>query len=278
MTFPLWLPPVVRAVATALLVLSASVLANRLGPFWGGLVASLPVSAGPTYVFLALDHDPGFVSASALTSAATNGATGAFLIVYGLLARRGLVPGLAGAIAAWLAAAVVVAHTAWTPATALLLNVVMTVAGCFILPAASLARASEPGTSTRSRGEQVFRAVVVALFVSAVVFGSRWLDPAVTGVVALFPVTFLSLFVLVHPRQGAAACAAMAASSLRAMFGFGLMLLVLHLSIAPLGIVAALAVGLLTALAWSGGLLLRAERQRSASGRIGRATAQDGGP
>jgi hypothetical protein len=94
-----------------------------------------------------------------------------------------------------------------------------------------------------------------------VVFGSRWLPPAITGAAALFPVTFLSLFVLVHPRQGAVAGTAMAASSLRAMFGFGLALLVLHLAIAPLGLVAALSIGLLTALAWSGALLVRAQRR-----------------
>jgi hypothetical protein len=261
MMVPLWLPPVVRAVLTALLVLSASVLANRLGPFWGGLVASLPVSAGPTYVFLAIDHDPGFIATSALASAATNAATGAFLIVYGVLTRRGLVVSLAAAVATWLAAAVGIAQVTWTPATALLLNIVVSGAGCALLPMASLAATRDPDTAPRARREPIVRAVVVALFVSAVVFGSRWLDPAVTGIVALFPVTFLSLFVLVQPRHGAAAGTTLAASSLRAMFGFGLMLLVLHLAIAPLGVVAALAVALLTALAWSGGLLLWAERR-----------------
>lgn len=262
MLVPLWLPPVVRAVLTALLVLSASVLANRLGPFWGGLVASLPVSAGPTYVFLALDHDPGFVATSALASAATNAATGLFLIAYGALARRGLVVGLGAAAAVWLAAALAIAQVVWSPATVLLVNLVVFGAGSALMPAAAIAAPPGSGEAARSRGDQIVRAVVVALFVSAVVFGSRWLDPAVTGIVALFPVTFLSLFVLVQPRQGAAACAAMAASSLRAMFGFGLMLLVLHLAIAPLGVLAALAVALLTALAWSGGLLLLAERRR----------------
>ena len=262
MLVPLWLPPVVRAVLTALLVLTASVLANRLGPFWGGLVASLPVSAGPTYVFLALDHDPGFVATSALASAATNAATGLFLIVYGVLAQRGLVLSLAAAAAAWLAAAVVIAQVAWTPTTVMLVNVAVSSAGAVILPAAALAAPPGVREAPRSRDTEIFRAVMVALFVSAVVFGSRWLDPAVTGIVALFPVTFLSLFVLVHPRQGAAACAAMAASSLRAMFGFGLMLLVLHLAIAPLGVAAALCLALLTALVWSAALLVAAERRR----------------
>jgi hypothetical protein len=262
MTVPLWLPPVVRAVLTALLVLSASVLANRLGPFWGGLIASLPVSAGPTYVFLAIDHDPGFVATSALASAATNAATGCFLIAYGVLTRRGLAVGLAAAAAVWLMAAFAIAHVAWTPATALLLNLAVSGVGCVVLPAASLGTTPASGDAARARGEPIVRAVVVALFVSAVVFGSRWLDPAVTGIVALFPVTFLSLFVLVHPRQGAAAGTAMAASSLRAMFGFGLMLLVLHRAIAPLGVGAALGLALVTALAWSGGLLLWAGRRR----------------
>ena len=36
----------------------------------------LPVSAGPAYVFLALDHDPQFISQSALASLALNAATG----------------------------------------------------------------------------------------------------------------------------------------------------------------------------------------------------------
>ncbi len=262
MTFPLWLPPVVRAVLTALLILAASRLADRMGPFWGALVASLPVSAGPTYVFLSIDHDPGFVAASALVSCATNAATGLFLIVYALLARRGLVLSLGVASATWLAAAFAIAQLAWSPATALLANVVVAVAGCRILPAATAVptRVSRAGPGLRA--DQIVRAVAVALFVSAVVFGSRWLDPGITGVVALFPVTFLSLFVLVHPRQGAVACAAMASGAVRAMFGFGLMLLGLHLAIVPLGVVPALVIALLLTLAWSGGLLVWAARHR----------------
>ena len=48
MTAAIWLPPIVRALATAPLVVSASVAAEALGPFWGALIASLPVSAGPS--------------------------------------------------------------------------------------------------------------------------------------------------------------------------------------------------------------------------------------
>lgn len=56
MTVTLWLPPLVRALTTGLLVVCASTVAEALGPFWGALIASLPVSAGPAYVFLAMQH------------------------------------------------------------------------------------------------------------------------------------------------------------------------------------------------------------------------------
>src|SRR5215470_1720523 len=88
MTAALWLPPLVRALATGLLVASASAVAEAFGPFWGALIASLPVSAGPAYVFLAMQHGAEFVAASALSSFAANAATGLFLIVYGVLGGR----------------------------------------------------------------------------------------------------------------------------------------------------------------------------------------------
>lgn len=49
-----------RMAITAAFVVSASVITERLGPVIGALVATLPISAGPSYVFLALDHDAAF--------------------------------------------------------------------------------------------------------------------------------------------------------------------------------------------------------------------------
>ncbi len=101
-----WLPPLIKALATGLIVVAASVVAETLGPFWGAMVASLPVSAGPAYVFLAMRHGEDFAAASALDSFAANAATGVFLIVYGALARR-VAPwrGLGAAVLAWLSGA-----------------------------------------------------------------------------------------------------------------------------------------------------------------------------
>lgn len=122
----------------------ASVLAEILGPVWGALIISLPVTAGPVYVFMVLEHDATFVARAALNGFAANAATGLFLIVYARRATdRGLVRALGPAALAWVVAAIPISAVAWTPVTAFLLNVAVYGSGVFLTrPAArtSLAR------------------------------------------------------------------------------------------------------------------------------------------
>src|SRR6516164_2539725 len=51
-----WFALTTKMAITALFVSVATIIAERLGAAVGALVATLPVSAGPVYVFLALDH------------------------------------------------------------------------------------------------------------------------------------------------------------------------------------------------------------------------------
>jgi hypothetical protein len=247
MTAELWLPPLVKALATGLLVVSASALAESLGPFWGALIASLPVSAGPAYVFLAMQHGADFVAASALSSFAVNAATGLFLIVYGLLAQR-LSPwrGLMTAVLAWL------------------LNLVVYGVGFGLLKAARRTEAKSEPVARRRRFDLPVRAVAVAAFVSVVVAVSSILGPNVTGIAAVFPISLISLIVIVRPRIGSLASSLLAANALRSMLGFGMMLLTLHLAIPVWGTATALIMALLVSVFWSAGMLLLRRRQRLA--------------
>jgi hypothetical protein len=54
----------------------------------GALVATLPISAGPSYVFLALDHDAAFIAEGALASLPINAATILLGLTYVVLAQR----------------------------------------------------------------------------------------------------------------------------------------------------------------------------------------------
>ena len=263
MTAALWLPPLVRALTAGLLVVSASAFAEALGPFWGALIASLPVSAGPAYVFLAMQHGADFVAASALSSFAANAATGLFLIAYGALAGT-LSPwrSLGVAVLSWLVASLALQHVAWTPLTALFLNLAAYGAGFALLdPARRTALGSTP--SVRRRWFDLpARAASVAAFVSLVVAVSSALGPGATGIAAVFPVSLISLIVIVRPRIGGAASSLLAASALRSMLGFGMALLALHLAIRPWGAATALGLAMLVSTSWSFALLLLRKQQR----------------
>jgi hypothetical protein len=77
-----------RMAIAAAFVVSASFIAEHSGPAIGALIATLPISAGPAYVFLALDHDSAFVAQGALTSLPINAATISLGLTYTLLAQR----------------------------------------------------------------------------------------------------------------------------------------------------------------------------------------------
>ena len=77
-----------RMAVTAAFVVTASVITERSGPVIGALVATLPISAGPSYVFLALDHDAAFIAEGALASLPINAATILLALTYVVLAQR----------------------------------------------------------------------------------------------------------------------------------------------------------------------------------------------
>ena len=263
MTSIVWLPPLVRALATALIVVSASAVAEALGPFWGALITSLPVSSGPAYVFLAMQHGADFVAASSLSSFAANAATGLLLIVYGVLGGRTSLPrSLGPAVLAWLAASLTTQQIIWTPFSAFLLNLAVYSSGIALLGAVRTAAPPPVPAARRQWSDIPVRAVAVAVFVSLVVAVSSMLGPNGTGVATAFPISFISLIVIVRSRIGSLASSALAANALRPMFGFGMVLLTLHLAIRPLGIGTALVVALLVSACWSIALLLLRRRLR----------------
>jgi uncharacterized membrane protein (GlpM family) len=261
-----WLGLLARAAVSAFVVVAATVAAEAAGPFWGGLIVSLPIGAGPAYAMLALQHDAGFIAASALGSFATNAATFVFLAALALLApvlRWGWA--LAGGLAAWFVAVLLIRLVEWDVAGAVVLNLGAVLASLAATRHVPRETSAPSGPVRRGWFELPMRAAMVGLVVGAVVTGSRALGPGLTGMAAVFPVAFTSFAFLMLPRVGGAMAAAIMVSALRAMPGFGLALLTLHLAAVPLGVAGALVVALLPSLAWSALLMLgRGKRLRPA--------------
>ena len=107
---------IVKMAVTAGFLLAATVTAERAGPLVGGLVATLPIGAGPVYVFLALDHDAHFIAQSALGSLVDQRVNVVFALIYALLAqKRGLSISLSAAPSpAWIALVWSSGFIAWT--------------------------------------------------------------------------------------------------------------------------------------------------------------------
>ena len=92
-------------------MVTASVIAERSGPVIGALVATLPISAGPSYLFLARDHDAAFIAEGAMASLPINAATIFLVLTYVVLAqRRSVAVSCAGAVAVWLVLAALIAN------------------------------------------------------------------------------------------------------------------------------------------------------------------------
>jgi hypothetical protein len=73
----------------------------------------------------------------------------------------------------------------------------------------------------------------------------------VTGILAVFPIVLTSLMLILQPRIGGAATAAVIANTLWGLVGFGAALVTLHVAVVPLGAPIALTLALAVSIAWN---------------------------
>ena len=254
---------ILRMAVSAAFVVIASMITERSGPAIGALVATLPVSAGPSYIFLALDHDDAFIAQSALASLPMNAATILMCLVFVHLAqRRALVTSLAAGLAVWLACALAVRVLDWTLAGGIAFNVL---ALGLCLPLVQRFRAAKMPLLTRRWYDIPLRAALVATLVAIVVTLSNIVGPKVSGVIALFPAVFTSLILILTPRIGGRATAAVLANGQWGLIGFGVAIVVLHVAAQPLGRAVALSLALATCIGWNLGLFFYGRRIRAVS-------------
>jgi hypothetical protein len=242
-----WLALAVKMAITAGFVVLATATAERAGALVGALVATLPIAAGPAYVFLALDHDVPFIATSALASLAVNAVTAIFALTYAAAAQRhGLALSLAAALAAWTVLAAVVRSVEWTLVSAIGLNVVV-IPACIVI--GRRLRDVPMPLVTRRAYDIPLRAAMAAVLVATVVGLSARVDPTITGILAVFPIVLTSLMLILHPRIGGRPTAAVLANTISGLGGFACALLALHLAAVPLGSPAALTLALAVSIA-----------------------------
>src|SRR5215213_4445361 len=123
---PFWAGLLYKMLATAALVVAVSMLVERVGPFLGAMVATLPISAGPALIFVAMDQGPAFLGASARAGLPAFAGAAVYAAVYAYLAqRRRTLISIGGGLAAWLSITLLIMRKEWSLGSALALHVVV---------------------------------------------------------------------------------------------------------------------------------------------------------
>src|SRR5581483_2368335 len=255
-----WFGLLLKIAMTASIVVAASVVVERSGPFIGSLVASLPTAGGAAMIILALEHPPQFIAQSAVGSLIANAACALFALSYASLAQGySLRISLGGAFCVWLSVVFLLRLFDWNATGAVLLNAA-------VYPVAILAtqRFRIPGTVKRvelTGGELAWRVGVVTFCVLVVTGASSSIGSYFSGVFAFFPVAMGSFFIILHPRIGGPAAASVAAHVLTPLIGLGLSLLAVHLLAEAIGVWWSYAVGLTIGIAWNALLWILRQRK-----------------
>jgi hypothetical protein len=223
---------------TAGIVVTASIVVERSGPFIGALIAALPTAGGAAMIILAWEHPPAFIAESAVGSMVANAVVAVFALSYAALAQRNtLLVSISGAYVVWFGAAFLTRYVEWNAASA-------APAAAFALPVWFGAYTPPPRISRGAPG-------VVTLCVLIVTAASYSIGSFLSGLFAFFPVATGSFFVILQPRIGGPAAASVAAHVHAPLIGLGLSLLAVHLLAEPIGVWWSYAAGLSIGISWN---------------------------
>lgn len=244
-----------KLVLTMGIVVTASLMVERAGPFLGAMIATLPISAGPALVFLGLDHGPDFLARSTIVALVTNGANALFVLAYARLAQNHrLVVSLGGALSVWIVEIGLAQLVDWTLLLACLANAsayVIAFWGIRDLPQVETAPMRQ-----RKIWEIPMRALMVGSLVGFVMIAGFMLGPEAAGYAAPFPIVLSSLILILHPRIGGRATAMTLSHTLSGLIGFGLGLVLLYSIVERVGVIEGLLWALAFCLVWNAGLIV----------------------
>jgi hypothetical protein len=240
-------------------VVGASLVARRFGPRIGGLVAGLPVVAGPILLVYALTHGAAFAAGAAAGTLLGLISLTAFVVVYGRL--TGQSHWLVGLLAGWSAFVVgtlLFSTLAIPVGAALLLSGAGFLVGLKLLPDPRTERSDGPVPPIWDLPLRAFCALLLVLALAA---AAGWLGARLSGLLAAFPVVSSVLAVFTHTQRGADEFLRLGRGLITGFFAFALFCFTLAVSLPTLPIatsfvlatgVAVLVQGLLLTLAARG--------------------------
>jgi hypothetical protein len=224
------------------LIATVSLAGRRWGPRVGGVLAGLPLVAGPVLLFLALEQGAAFAARAAVSTLAALTGVAAFFVAYAWASSRG--SWAVGLLVGWtvfvVSAALVhaVRWRAWTALAAALLSLAL---ARLLLP-----RAGGAATAPRWLPWDLWLRMAASLVLVLVTTSlAAWLGPELSGVLAPFPIASSVLFAFIHVQQGAGVVLRFLWGLVPSMWSFAVFCYVLARALEPLGVAGGFALALL---------------------------------
>ena len=200
-------------------VLAASLVSRRLGHAAGGLLAGLPMIAGPITGLLLIDLPHQAVRAVCLATLACQPALMAYLVSYAHMARRATWPVcLAVALVVFFASGALLLALPLPEWARVALTLVAPVLGLRAMPAG--ARSGVAGPVALPRIELACRIGVAMAVAAGVLWGAQHLSAGLAGLLLAAPITGIVLPSFTLPRHGASATGVLLAGFARGQVGF----------------------------------------------------------
>jgi hypothetical protein len=214
------------------LVAGVTLCARRWGPRVGGWLTALPLVAGPTLFFLAVEQGRVFAAEAALSTLVGLVGVAAFGVVYGWTALRcGWALSLLTSWAAFVVTTVLTRAVPWTPALALLATLTAFAVGARILPP----ERGRPVSFVPPVWDLPLRMLGTLAVVLTVTSVAERLGPGLSGAFTPFPVALAVLVVFAHAQAGSSLAIRLLRGFFPAMWGFALFCLVVAVAMVPLG-------------------------------------------
>lgn len=227
------------------LVLLLTLTGRRWGPSLAGWLAGLPLVAGPTLLFVALDQGASFAAAAALASLTSVPANLSFMLCFAWVGLRSSWPAAALAgVAVFAALAMVLTRMPFSPWTALGFSLLSLLLISRAFPRVAFDRVPQ----AHSRWELPTRCVAAGAMTLLVTVLAGSLGPTNSGLMAAFPVLGLVLGVFSHLAWGGAGAARLLAGMVRGMTAFAMFCFFLSLALPRLDVSWAFALAFIAAL------------------------------
>lgn len=239
-----------RMALIAVFVMAVALLSERIGPFLGAMLASLPIYTGPVYALLALEHPPEYLAQAAVGSLAICAATPVFALTYCLFARtRGMALSLTAALSVWFAFAALIQANTWTLVEAALFATPIYVVAVPL--ARGFTRSITFQRAERRWIDLPLRALLVAGVAALVTAAAGYMPAQLTGILGVMPTVTTSLILVLHNRIGGPATAALLAHSLSGLIGMALAFVLVNLTVRELGPWPSLSMALALCVGWN---------------------------